>query len=416
MAGTKLTNLPGARSIERRLAGISLTLTVAYVFLGSIVFFLVAQFVQTIYPIFRTAVAPLEERRSADPFPSLHLLRTTTGDFAAGLNKWFDDRVGFRDLSIRAKNQIDYSIFDTSQKVWVGSDGWLFYRGLAHPVASLRPDQLSQLEQTYVTFAEVLSKKSIKLIVVGYPDKSAIYPENTPPQMPLMNQDGNYAKFRQFLANRSDLIFIDAQQYLQQEKSTSREQLYSKGDMHVNQYAQVPIVETIVTRIAQMEGRSDITWNEHFTLDHIWGGGNGSEARALALLFPRNELLPYFKKGYQIGGQEQDGIWFVPDRRVFESADQGVGRPFDWEFQSRPDLCPQLLPGMVLFGNSFSDLYWTLGLHRYFCFIRRAREPLNRLKLFVETIPSGTKYFIYEYYEPWLLNDYQVLGEIPPLR
>ena len=66
-----------------------------------------------------------------------------------------------------------------------------------------------------------------------------------------------------------------------------------------------------------------------------------------------------------------------------------------------PNCAHQRLPGMVLFGNSFSDLYWALGLQRYFCFIRRAREPVSRFKTFYDTMPADTKYFIFEYYEPW---------------
>jgi hypothetical protein len=88
-----------------------------------------------------------------------------------------------------------------------------------------------------------------------------------------------------------------------------------------------------------------------------------------------------------------------------DRADDGNGRPFDWEFRSSPELCSQRLPGMVLFGNSFSDMLWDVGLHRYFCFIRRARNPISRLKLFYDTIPPGTKYFIFQYYEPWMVRD-----------
>jgi hypothetical protein len=58
-----------------------------------------------------------------------------------------------------------------------------------------------------------------------------------------------------------------------------------------------------------------------------------------------------------------------------------------------------------LFGNSFSDAYWSLGLHRYFCFIRRALDPISRFKLFFDTIPAETKYFIFQYYEPWLWDE-----------
>ena len=77
---------------------------------------------------------------------------------------------------------------------------------------------------------------------------------------------------------------------------------------------------------------------------------------------------------------EPDGHWNIPDPVVLDRADAGIGRPFDWEFRSLPELCAARLPGMVLFGNSFSDLYWALGLQRYFCFIRRARDPISRFK------------------------------------
>jgi hypothetical protein len=99
---------------------------------------------------------------------------------------------------------------------------------------------------------------------------------------------------------------------------------------------------------------------------------------------------------------------------VLDRADAGIGRPFDWEFRSLPELCAARLPGMVLFGNSYSDLYWALGLQRYFCFIRRARDPVSRFKLFYDTMPAGTKYFIFEYYEPWLLEEVELFNQLLP--
>ena len=99
---------------------------------------------------------------------------------------------------------------------------------------------------------------------------------------------------------------------------------------------------------------------------------------------------------------------------MLDRADAGIGRPFDWEFRSLPELCAARLPGLVLFGNSFSDLYWALGLQRYFCFIRRAREPISRFKLFYDTMPAGTKYFILEYYEPWLAREVELFKQLFP--
>jgi alginate O-acetyltransferase complex protein AlgJ len=381
-------------------------------FLGFVAFCLAAPLVQTLYPIFgKSIVAPVEERRAADPFPPLRLLTGANGDFAAGLNNWFNDRVGFRDLLIRAKNQVDYSLFHTSKKVYIGINGWLFYRNRFDSIASADAAGLAALEASYLTLARRLNDKGIHLIVIGYPQKAALYPEMAPPDMPLPPAGGNYDRFRDFLASRSELTFIDAEPIMKDLKASSAELLYAKGDIHATQFAQRAVVKEIVTRIAQIEGRPDIHWDEKLTLTHLhWRGG--IERNALAVLFPPDNEIPVFEGGYSVGEPEPDGQWTVTDPDFTDRADSGVGRPFDFEYRSRPELCRQRLPGTVLFGNSFSDYYWTLGLQRYFCFIRRARDPISRFKPFYETVPADTKYFIFEYYEPWLPDDAQLFKQL----
>jgi SGNH hydrolase-like domain, acetyltransferase AlgX len=377
---------------------------IALAFLGCFTLALSLPLLQTLHPIFGTVVAPLEERRAPSPFPSPLLLLGTTGEFAAALNSWFDDHVGFRDVFIRTKNQIDYTFFRTSKKVFIGSNGWLFLRGEGHAIAQLRDDALSALEESYAKLAERLGEKGVRLIVVGYPSKSAIYPEMAPAELRAVSHNDNYNKFRRFLANRADVRFIDAEPLLRRAKDETAEHLYYQTDMHVTPIADIPVVREIVAVIAQAENRPDIRWNETLTLQHgRWG--NGADARFLAVLSSPNEEIPYLVGAYRIGGTEADGNWFLPESHIMDRADDGNGRAFDWEFRSLPELCSQRLPGMVLFGNSFSDMLWDVGLHRYFCFIRRARNPISRLKLFYDTIPPGTKYFIFQYYEPWMVRD-----------
>jgi hypothetical protein len=381
-------------------------------FLGFAALCLVVPFLQTLYPVLGTVVAPLEERRALNPLPPLRLIAGTNGEFAAGLNKWFDDRVGFRDLFIRAKNQIDYTLFDTSKRVWIGSDGWLFDRFPAG--TDLDDDRLAILENGFVTLAHRLGDRDIHLIVVGYPDKSALYPEMAPPRMPqLWTSDSNYGRLRQFLASRSELAFIDAEAIMKREKSRTAEHLYNKADMHVTEVTQIAVVKEIVAQVARAENRLDVRWDEKLKLGHARING-GSQARFMALLAPPEEEAPYYVGAYAIGATEPDGHWNVPDPGVLDRADPGIGRPFDWEFRSLPELCAARLPGLVLFGNSFSDLYWALGLQRYFCFIRRAREPISRFRLFYDTIPAGTKYFIFEYYDPWLARDVELFKQMFP--
>src|SRR5580693_5356313 len=276
--------------------------SLSFAFLGFAALCLVVPLLQTLYPVFGTIVAPLEERRDLSPFPALRLLTGTNGDFAAGLNGWFDDRVGFRDLFIRAKNQIDYTLFGTSKKVWIGSDGWLFDRYAAD--FDLDDAQLATLENGFVTLAHRLGDKDIHLIVVGYPDKSALYPEMAPARMPLLWTSSNYGRFRQYLASRSEFTFIDAEEIMKREKSRSPEHLYNKADMHVTEVSQIAVVKEIVARAAQAENRLDIRWDENLKLSHVQINGGGSQARVMALLIPPTEEAPYYEGGHTVGATE----------------------------------------------------------------------------------------------------------------
>ena len=120
-----------------------------------------------------TLVAPLEERRQPLPFPSPRLLLQANGNFADGLNAWFDDRVGFRDLFIRTKNQIDYSpVWDIAQSLC--RQGWLAVRprsGRSPRSIHARSDDGPRAELRHSGRCSLVA--GIRLVVVGHPDKVA---------------------------------------------------------------------------------------------------------------------------------------------------------------------------------------------------------------------------------------------------
>ena len=354
---------------------------------------------------FAASIKSVDEHRTAHSFPPPSLLLDTSGAFAAGLNKWFDDQVGLRDLLIRTKNQIDYSLFHTSGKVFVGTDGWLFEQATTKArlvMQRLDADRLEQLETSFSALEKRLEAKGIRLVVIGYPDKSMTYPEYLPEQAPKIPRGGNYDKLKEFLAEQPSLIFIDVEELLKQQKVQAEEPLFSRTDIHIGIQGEIPVVKAIVDRIAQDASRPDVRWNENIELRHAdWG--SGSEARFLSLVWPISERVPYIASGgYAVGDDEPGGRWNVPDPRAVDAVGSGAGLPFDFEFRSTPERCAQLLPGMVIFGNSFSDFYWPLGLHRYFCFMRRSRTPTGRFPGFVDTIPADTKYFILQYLASYL--------------
>ncbi|MBL6652810.1 MAG: hypothetical protein ISP49_14525 [Reyranella sp.] len=375
-------------------------------FIALLVACLTVPLLQTLFPVFDKIVEPVDEHRTPHPFPSLRLLTRAHGDFAEGLNKWFDDRAAFRDLFIRTKNQIDYSVFSTSRRVIVGSDGWLFERDPGLPLERLDAAGFEALTASFGDLARRLQEKGLRLVVVGYPDKSMVYPEHLPVDGRLLLPGGNHAKLRRFLSHSDALTFIDVEDILRREKLANSENLYFKTDLHATAFAQVAVAREIVARIAQIENRGDVAWNETFGRIHgVWVAGN--EARFLAPLVPVGEQATSQGGAYVLGDQDPTAHWTVPDIREFDRAEEGIAPLFAWEYQSTDDFCPRRLPGTVLLGISFVDLYPAVGLHRYFCSFRRfhiqnSRIAFDRLALLLDNVPPGTKYFIYQYYAPLL--------------
>jgi alginate O-acetyltransferase complex protein AlgJ len=374
------------------------------IFVVAVISLLVGNLIQTAYPLLPQLVQPVDEYRSPTRLPAPELLLDQRGGFAAALNDWFDDKAGFRDLLIRTKNQIDYSLFGTSRKVYVGSDGWLFERSITDEgliFDGLTPTEFRAYEQAFKAVSDQLQHRGARLVVVGYPDKATLYPEYLPVHVRAIDRGRNYQLLRGFLAHQKEIIFIDALDVLRREKSATGEHLYYETDLHANMAGTIAVVKEIVQRIAEAEGRSDIRWHENLDMAVVrWY--QGDTARFLSLLEPVSEMIPYARAGYDVGRPEPDGNWDIRERRPANQLAVGEIPPFMFEFRSTPDLCRNRLPGMLLYGNSFADNYWNVGLHRYFCFVRRAYQMTNRLPAVIGALPPGTKYVIYQYFDAYL--------------
>jgi hypothetical protein len=344
----------------------------------------------------------VDEHRNPAPAPDLSLFKgPDVAKFADQLNAWFDDRIGFRDIFIRTKNQLDLTFFRVNRKVYLGSEEWLFQRSLTDArfvFESIGEDQYLEVEQSFSDLAATLRRRGIRLVVVDYPDKSEFYPEYLPSDVPNLPENGKLARLRRALDANPGLIHIDVKKLLRPLKRDG-EPLFSKTDIHNNVPGGIPIVKEIVRRVAQEEDR-DIVWNEPF--HRVETESSSSESRFLSVLFPVTERSISVSDPYEIGKPVADGHWVTDDPRRMDYPVWGKFPIFDFEFISNPELCPQRLPAAAMFGNSFSDIYWALGLQRYFCRLRRARDPMERLRAYIDDLPPETKYFIFQFFGPFL--------------
>jgi hypothetical protein len=372
--------------------------------------------IQALYPLF--PVKPLDEKRAPSPFPHIEDLYAKTSDeLAAGVNAWFDDRIGFRDFFIRLKNQIDYSLFGTSTKVLIGRGGWLYRRSiLDHKIAVERssPSRLAEVARLFDWLQDYAKARDMTLVVVSYPDKATLYPEQMAASFPRLPKHPNYQRIRDYLRGKPGLIYIDGEPILREE--SRRHRVFYKTDLHPAFYGNIAMASAIVNRLAGAMGRSGVRWKEHFEAGVFpWPGGY--EANAMPRLEPQSEEIDSSAKQYELFRDTGETAWTTTAPTTWVP---GIGerQVFDWMVRAK-DGGKHLLPPAALFGNSFSDSWFSLGIQRYFAEIRRSRTPPERLFPFLEAMPAHVKILIYQYYEPYLLYewpDYRAHGALarPP--
>ncbi len=187
---------------------------------------------------FSEPAVPPSENRNAAPLPSLPNHARGWARLPELIEKYFDDRLGFRRelLQCHAHAKLDWFELSSSPTVAIGLNGWLFLRKPApfeQPV-SRRPSQVEQARRWLSCLLDRqawLAEHGIRYLVVICPDKESIYPEEYPRSLqsaldePLLDEF-----FRQ--AEGHGLPVIDLRPILREAKS--RESLYLKYDTHWN--------------------------------------------------------------------------------------------------------------------------------------------------------------------------------------
>jgi len=190
---------------------------------------LVLPLLQTLHP----SLAPLFDRSRRASRPPTHSIAApaVAGDrrLRVGLNKWFDDRAGFREPVYPDQKPIDYSIFSTLAKL----------RRLER-LAGVRPRQsglfrerldasgLAALEAKFLNL-HAADEKGARLVVIGYPDKARMYPAMLRRRR-RFPRARNADKLRQFLSQQSALTFIDAERDFPARRVHIDDALYYKTD------------------------------------------------------------------------------------------------------------------------------------------------------------------------------------------
>jgi len=363
-------------------------------------------------------VKPMEEFRKLATFPIITLSRVQN-DYRGVVKKyeaWLDDNFGLRNILIRIKNQIDYSLFSVTENVRVGKNGQLFLKlylktTVYNASIGVTPD-FQKNNAEWLKLDRGLKKKGIRLVVLEVPLPHTIYPELLPAAAPKPPKILRMHHFRDFL-KANDVLYVDIEEILRANKDKP---LYPKADIHWSDIGACYGARELVNTFAKVEFGLKNLWSHEFQFTGYCPlNFRGPATRFMPLLLDVGQRLPQINKNWQLEvgkiKRKKDGIQRLPDGEetvIYEKSLGSVGywrrskdNPFDKGYISQETAFP-LIPTMVSVNDSFFIMMETCGLQRYFKKLltgRTIEKDITGVNAALRHLPKDTKYFIMEFHE-----------------
>jgi hypothetical protein len=302
--------------------------------------------------------------------------------FAREFEDYFNDNYGFRDLLIRTKNQLDYSLFHRSDKVLIGRGDWLFYKSVVEQeqIAAERfsDETWNGVYDRFLALNQALASRGITLVVISCPVKNTIYPEHLPPSAPRRPVPPAYGRLRTFFVNHPDIVVIDPFPILTNLKD--RFPVYFRTDFHWTDPAGAEVARALVNRLGNLSGKGNL-WKNPVAM-RIAAHLDGGENQSLGLLWPLPEMAPSLEKDH-------------PEAELGEYTYTQESN--EWTYRTKLQDTSQLIPTTVMFGDSYADAFLRAGFAGYFVKFQKFYNWEIRQRF--PQIPEGTRFVVFQIIE-----------------
>jgi len=324
---------------------------------------------------------PLDEKRLPVPEPRWQTspnLRT----YLTGWQDWFDDRYAGRNLLIRLKTQLDYSLFSYSDKIYIGADGWLFYRSVYDDKISAEQEYTRPVADNIMAqFRHLrlwLGARGITLILIDVPLKDVFYSEMLPASAPRLPAPSVEDKIRHRLHDETGAVCIDAAAVL---NTVKRERpVFHRTDFHWNDPAAFAVAQDTVDQMAWLLGDPALGWRLRLEIEKR--PNSGGEAAFMPLLRPVTE----------------ESLFVTPTWKEAPADVTYYQAPFEYVhvLRSPPS---RMLPPVVILGDSFFDGMIRSGFAEHFSALYRARIYNSTFQDVLLHLPRGTRFMVVEFIE-----------------
>ncbi|UOG74673.1 hypothetical protein MTX78_21460 [Hymenobacter tibetensis] len=221
---------------------------------GILLVVLVLPAIQTKFPIFE--MGSLGGYAERAPHPEFNYADILNNSYQPALEKYVEDRIGFREALIRLRNQLGYSLFGVSKAngVLVGKDNMLFEDGgiYGYLGKDFRSADVARMNvRKFKLVQDTLAKRGILLVFAIAPDKANFFSENIPDYYRKQpRSQTNYSVYAQEM-ERKGVNMVDLAKLFKQWKDTARYPLFPRGGIHWSGYGITLAADTLFRYIEQ---------------------------------------------------------------------------------------------------------------------------------------------------------------------
>ena len=325
-------------------------------------------------------VNPVEELRPLVAFPDSWEGRWLDIDKNyARFEKYFADHIGFRDLMIRSKNELDYRLFRTSTRVYFGKESEIYGRPLIDiqlPMTEVildTPEKIEAIHRGILSYTKKLKAQGVTTLFIAPMQKEYFMPGLLPFFAPRLPEATHFMTLYGQLKSDPALYFVDVFGIIKSIQGIYP--IYYHQDFHWTNMTALAVAKTTTNLIASLEN-SETRWQHPTEIQYL--PFTGSDARFSARLFASDKMPePQLIKSW---------------KDIHATLQLDVKKT-GLEFETDTLDSPNLLPPTCMYGNSFSDGMLVAGLPDYFQKFTKISRHLELSKV-PDLIKGRCKYLI----------------------
>jgi len=194
---------------------------------------------------------PLKGSLDKQESPLLTVKSWFSADYQNKKTVYFNENFGCRNTLVRLNNQLNYSLFHTTnaREVVIGKENYLYeekyilgYLGRNSIGAEKNKVKIEKLKK----IQDTLSNLDIKLFVVLAAGKASYFPEFIPDKYNPDNKEiSNYDLLHTEMHNQG-INYLDFNKWFLEMKDTSSHKLYPKGGIHWSKYGELIAEDSII--------------------------------------------------------------------------------------------------------------------------------------------------------------------------